>query len=97
MSAQDNLSQQLFHGTHVDLNPGETVKPGKDFGYAFATSDPTLAAEYGPKVYQVHPVDPEAAHKFTQDELSKWVGEPSKDNKSVVKSKQGFTVINRHK
>ena len=90
------LSQQLFHGTSVDFNPGDIVKPGQDFRYAFSTSDPTLAAEYGPKVYQVHPVDPEAAHKLTQDSLSKWVGEPSKDAKSVVKSEQGFRVIKRH-
>lgn len=27
MSAQDNLSSALFHGTHVKLNPGDVIKP----------------------------------------------------------------------
>ena len=27
MSAEDNLSQQLFHGTHAELNPGDLVLP----------------------------------------------------------------------
>lgn len=87
------LSQELFHGTEATLKPGDTVKPGMDFEHAFATSDASLASQYGSKIYKVAPVDADEAHEYTKAELAKWVGEPTKDAKTVVKSRKGFTVL----
>ena len=87
------LSEPLFHGTHAKLNPGDTVKPGSDFEHAFATTDSTLAKEYGPNVYKVSPVDSKEASEYTRAELAKWQSEPSADAKSVVVSTKGFKVF----
>ena len=47
MSADDNLSQQLFHGTDATLQVGDTVRPRKGEGsHAFATDSPDEAAYY---------------------------------------------------
>lgn len=34
MSAQENLSQQLFHGTGADLSVGDVIKPRGDVAWA---------------------------------------------------------------
>lgn len=94
MSASDHLSIQLFHGTHVDLKPGAIISP-KNFNHAFATSDKTLAGEYGSNVYSVEPVNPQEAKDYTEADLAKWVGEIPADNRSVVKSTKGFKVVGR--
>lgn len=39
MSAQDNLSRQLFHGTIETLKPGDVIKPRTEHGTAWATDD----------------------------------------------------------
>jgi hypothetical protein len=39
MSAHDNLSHQLFHGTIETLKPGDIIKPRTEHGTAWATSD----------------------------------------------------------
>lgn len=62
MSASDNLSAQLFHGTTADLNPGDIVEPrnvGKHTSVkaAFASLDPRVARLYGEKVYKVEPLE----------------------------------------
>jgi len=93
MSASDHLSQELFHGTMATLKPGDTVRPGRDFAHAFATTDATLAKEYGSNVYKVSPVDSKEAAEYTKAELAKWQSEPSADAKSVVKSAKGFKVL----
>ena len=87
------LSAALFHGTAATLKPGDTVRPGKDFPHAFATTDESLAKEYGANVYRVSPVDSKEAHEYTKAELAKWESEPSADAKSVVKSVKGFKVL----
>ena len=52
MSAQDNLSRQLFHGTIETLKPGDVIKPrgnGTDHdtsGVAWATSDLNYALDH---------------------------------------------------
>ena len=51
MSAQDNLSHQLFHGTEADLSSGDIVKPNK--GFSWASTVPEVAAQYGSKIYTV--------------------------------------------
>lgn len=45
MSAHDNLSKQLFHGSTYSYKPGDVIVPRED-PYAFATNDPENAAEY---------------------------------------------------
>jgi hypothetical protein len=75
------------------LKPGDTVRPGRDFPHAFATTDATLAKEYGSNVYKVSPVDSKEAAEYTKAELAKWQSEPSADAKSVVTSAKGFRVI----
>ena len=45
MSASDNLSQQLFHGSIHPFNVGDTIKPGPD-DLAWATSSPEIATQY---------------------------------------------------
>lgn len=96
MSAQDNLSKkqfpELFHGTAAKLKAGDIIRPGGDFQHAFATTDATLAKEYGANVYRVSPVDSKEASEYTKAELAKWESEPSADAKSVVKSVKGFRV-----
>jgi len=39
MSAEDNLSRQLFHGTIETLKPGDVIKPRTEHGTAWATTD----------------------------------------------------------
>lgn len=67
MSASDNLSRQLFHGTNKTLY-GDTVLPTKQRGdewegqgpvAAFASPRIDVAAEYGEHVYEVHPTGSE--------------------------------------
>lgn len=93
MSAQDNLSAELFHGSAAKLKAGDVVRPGRDFPHAFATTDATLAKEYGANIYKVSPVDSKEAAEYTKSELAKWQSEPSADAKSVVKSVKGFKVL----
>jgi hypothetical protein len=88
-----NLSYQLFHGTNAQLKPGDVVRPGKDFSHAFATSDSSLAKEYGSNIYKVAPLDSEEASEYTKAELAKWQSEPPADAKTVVKSIKGFKVL----
>ena len=96
MSASDHLSQELFHGTMATLKPGDTVTPGRNFAHSFATTDATLAKEYGSNIYKVSPVDSKEASEYTKAELAKWQSEPSADAKSVVKSAKGFKVLGEH-
>jgi len=87
--------QFLYHGTHVEFEPGDIVNP-VSFRHAFATTRPDLAEEHGPNVYQVEPVDPEEAKAYT-DKFNSEVRIPlSEDRKATVKSQKGFRVIKRH-
>lgn len=69
MSADDHLSpDQFFHGTHVELQPGDMVEPGhparhvRTHGasgdYAYAASRAQDAGFFGRHVYQVAPTGP---------------------------------------
>lgn len=46
MSAQDNLSKQLFHGTIETLKPGDVIKPRTEYGTAWATSNMDYALKH---------------------------------------------------
>ena len=45
MSASDNLSQQLFHGTRAKIT-GDIITPGPS-GFAYATTDKAAAELFG--------------------------------------------------
>ena len=45
MSAQDNISQQLFHGTDVALSVGDVIRPG-NHRVAHASPSPLTAAGF---------------------------------------------------
>lgn len=45
MTASDNLSAPLFHGTAHEFKPGDTVTPQRHVA-AFATERPDVAAGY---------------------------------------------------
>lgn len=73
-----NLSQALFHGSNVHLEPGAEVKSGselhdeghlgfshlRDMPYdVYASKDPKHAAGFGKHVYEVKPSRPEHVHE----------------------------------
>lgn len=76
MSAQDNLSKELFHGTRAVIK-GTHIVPNR--GAAWATDSKEAAEEYGKtkmpegkigplKVYRVEPTDdmPETEHPYRE-------------------------------
>ena len=83
------LSQTLFHGSHVDLSPGDIVEP-KDHDHAFAFGKSRHASEFG-TVYEVTPVDPVEKRQ----ETVQW----RKDRRDhglhgdIHVSKKGFKVV----
>ena len=82
MSASDNLSHELFHGTDANLKPGDIVTPQEDEDYAFATNDPHFASDYG-RVYKVEPIDKEDLVDYKHDDAEA----------THYMSKKGFRVI----
>lgn len=46
MSAQDNLSQQLFHGSYHPFKPGDLVTPQDFDDRAWATTNRSYAGEH---------------------------------------------------
>lgn len=100
MSAEDNLSQQLFHGTKASIPVGGIIKDkgngawaAKSWGEAskYASSefrsDPSPQPALFNPVYTVEPVDKEEA-----DAYSKERGVPS----DVSVSRKGFRVTGIH-
>ena len=86
--------QFLYHASNNDFTSGDVVKP-INYNHAFATTDESLAKEYGKNVYRVEPVDKEESDSYTASEAARWVGEMSKDAKSVVISQKGFKIIDK--
>ena len=98
MSASDNLSKVLFHGTLAKLNPGDIVhpteRPGYGGEYVFATDNHGAAKAFatdkdGNKghIYQVEPLDPQEVSQPMPIKGFKYGNE--------VVSKKGFKVIKR--
>lgn len=85
----------LYHASEHDFKPGDIVRP-RGWGSAFATSDPTSAATFGSKVYEVEPVDRDEADTTTRQGLAEWAGEPSMDILNTVRAEKGFRVIKHH-
>jgi hypothetical protein len=96
MSAEDNLSKELFHGTHVRFKKGDVITP-QDRPIAWATTDKDHAQAMADirgeenntkgRVYSVEPVDPEEMSNTSSNS-----GELPLD--SVV-SKKGFKIVGR--
>ena len=99
MSASENLSSALFHGTMAKLKPGDIVEPRSGVGYgaqlAFATPHHGAARAFatpdeGEKgyIYHVEPVDKEEQLGGGQIKgFPKGVRE--------VTSKKGFKVVKK--
>ena len=101
MSASDNLSEQLFHGTNANLKEGDIVKPAKsllhdDQELAFATTDYGLAHSYGysraknngalfGSVYEVEPMEGDTT-------IKKLHSMNNDTSKPVRSSEKGFRV-----
>ena len=96
MSAQDNLSYALFHGTTADLKPGDMVRPAKSIGksrhwksgksdVAYATEDADTA-KYFAEIASIRGGEP----KVYEVEP---VGETSLRNLSTSKKKYAPAII----
>jgi hypothetical protein len=81
--AKDHLNKTLFHGSAHKFEVGDTVNPGED-QVAWASTNPAVAAEYGPTVYKVSPID----------DLTKHPG-ASKES-GIHYSKAGYHVMGVH-
>ena len=86
--------QFLYHASDHAFNLGDIVNP-VNYNHAYATSDKSLAKEYGKTVYKVEPIDKEESDSYTASEAAKWVGEMPEDSKSVIKSKIGFKILDK--
>jgi hypothetical protein len=105
VSAQDNLSQQLFHASDVEFRPGDVVTP-RNHNHAYASIDPNHAGQWGKNVYKVEPVDAKEMHETTKANHAwlknvDWNPEDSEDMHRVrnfvatVNSKSGFKVVGK--
>ena len=99
MSASDNLSAVLFHGTMANLKPGDVVQPKEATGYgaplAFATPHHSVARAFavdkeGNKghIYHVEPID-------ASEVLKPSTIKGGRDWETEVISKKGFTVVKK--
>ena len=107
MSASNNLSKPLFHGTQADLKVGDVVVPDASGhgNYAWATKHPRYAEHFAKitrgnnpnpqmfgSIYTVEPVDAKESKK-----LSRAVGGTDLRKQPVRVSKKGFKVTGLHK
>ena len=87
----DKVRGKLYHASEHEFQEGDIVSP-RNFHYAYATTDPTLASEYGSNLYEVSPVDEKDAYKTTRDDLSKWKSKPSETTHTIIKATKGFKI-----
>lgn len=50
-------NQEFFHGTSHNFNIGDVVEPRSYAGVAYASTNRDVAAEYGPNIYKVEPIE----------------------------------------
>jgi hypothetical protein len=104
MTASDNLSSQLFHGSGHVFKPGDIVEPRNHTG-AFAAVRPDLAAPYAESATRVTPKT--ASQGMTQIPMFGMVYEvehvgkdprtpEQKAHHLVETSKEGFRVKGVH-
>ena len=105
MSANKILSQQLFHASDTEFNPGDVITP-RNHNHAYASIDPNHAGQWGKNVYKVEPVNPQEMHETTKANQSwlkdvDWNPEDNEDMQRVrnfvatVNSKSGFKVVGK--
>jgi len=100
MSAQNNLSQQLFHGTKTNIPVGEIIKDrgngawastswGEASKYASSEfrSDPSSQPALFNPVYTVEPVDKDEMETYSKERNA---------SSNVRVSKKGFRVTGIH-
>lgn len=95
---------RAYHGTHVDLTPGELVLPaehptsrfdGEAYGggdSAWATEDLEDAKSYGPKVFEVEHIEPPSTTADWPDDMAAGAGVVGRRNYA---SQKGFRVVKR--
>lgn len=105
MSAEDNLSAQLFHGTDADLKVGDVVKPTKGWTgktLSWASTSPNYAWDFASvrrsnnpnnpmfgSIYTVEPVD--------EKEMQKTSNKDTVGMSNLFRaSKKGFKVTGLH-
>ena len=109
MSASDNLSTQLFHGTNANLKPGDVITP-KKYSKAFATTDASEAKAYAQTsrsmnkgetqpslfgaVYKVAPIDHE--EMTTESDAYNLPNKNRGIDSSYRVSRKGFKVLGLH-
>ena len=101
MSAQDNLSHALFHGTTANLKPGDVINPTlqviSEKKEAYATTDYSEAHSYARtraknrnalfgSVYEVEPLENDS----TFEKKTSLIGDQRK--KPIRTSERGFRV-----
>jgi hypothetical protein len=105
MSANKILSQQLFHASDTEFNPGDVITP-RNHNHAYASIDPNHAGQWGKNIYKVEPVNPQEMHETTKANQSwlkdvDWNPEDKEDMQRVrnfvatVNSKSGFKVVGK--
>ena len=105
MSAHKILSQQLFHASDVEFNPGDVIGP-RNHNHAYASIDPNHAGQWGKNVYKVEPVNAQEMHETTKANHAwlkdvDWDPNDNEDMQRVrnfvatVNSKSGFKVVGK--
>jgi hypothetical protein len=81
-----------YHGTEVDLEPGQMVEPGRRLEHVYATSHPGWARVYSgrmrkyggnPRIYEVHPTGPVEM-------------DPTKGGLGAIRSRHPMRVVREH-
>jgi rifampin ADP-ribosylating transferase len=96
MTSRETLNREqlgpYYHGTEVDLRPGEMVEPGRHLEHVYATSHPGWARVYSgrmrkyggnPRVYEVRPTGP-----IEMD--------PTKGGLGAIRSTHPMRVVREH-
>jgi Rifampin ADP-ribosyl transferase len=105
MSAQDNLSQQLFHGTHAELKPGQAIEPMTpepfNGAHKVAYATPDIQEAEGFAAHRAHQNNQEMGHVYEVEPIGKtntlnvsrlFPPYETGNNVPYVESKQGFKV-----
>lgn len=101
MSASDNLSRALFHGSGHDFVPGDIVEPRHSaYGYgAFASHYPSIARIYASGLHGMAPEGQQGRLFGTVWEVEPLEGDTPRPDAVVgehMMSDKGFRVVRPH-
>ena len=111
MSAQDNISEQLFHGSGEVFKSGDVIKP-QNYSVAYSTTDPNYAYHFAnegnfrpakktknwqmPLFSMVYQVEP-VDHEEMKSSTEQWNKDVAEPEDSDIRvSKKGFRVKGVH-